>query len=204
LDVYDLKNKKVGQVEVAPDVFDVPLKEHLHHSVVRAQLAARRSGTASAKSRSEIRGSTRKIYRQKGTGNARHGSKKVSQFVGGGAAFGPKPRSYEQKLTKKTKKGALRSVLSQKIRDGLFKVVDGFELSEAKTQATLAILEGLGTSKALVVDASGNNNLRLSVRNLERYKHLAAAGLNVFDLLKFDHLVVTRTALEQVQGALMP
>ncbi len=203
LDVYNLQNKKVGDIEVDDSVFDAPLKAYLHHDVVRKQLAARRSGTANAKTRAEVIGTTHKMYRQKGTGRARQGSGKGAQFVGGGRAFPPKPRSYDHKLNKKTRRVAMKSALSQKVRDGQLKVLDAFDLPEAKTQAALGALSTLGANKSLVVDSAGNENLKLSVRNLEHHKFLAAEGLNIFDVLKFDHLVVTKTALEQIQGALL-
>ena len=203
LAVYNLKNKQVGELDVADTVFDAPLKEHLHHAVVRSQLASRRSGTANAKTRGEVAGTTQKMYRQKGTGRARQGSGKGAQFVGGGRAFPPKYRSYDLKLTKKTRRAAMKSVLSQKVRDGQLKVLDAFELSEVKTKTALGALSTLGADKALVIDIAGNTNLKLSVRNLEHHKFLAAEGLNIFDVLKFDHLLVTKSALEQIQGALL-
>jgi large subunit ribosomal protein L4 len=202
LDVYNLQNAKVGEIEVDDAIFGAPVKPYLHHDVVRAQLAARRSGTACAKTRGEIKHTTKKLYRQKGTGRARQGSGNAPHFVGGGRAFPPKPRSYAMKLNKKTRRAALMSVLSEKVQQGHLKVVDGFELEAIKTKAALGALTTLGAGKALVVDQAGNDNLRLSVRNLRDHKYIAADGLNVYDLLRFDHLVVTRSAIEQIQGAL--
>lgn len=203
LDVYNLKNQKVGEIEVATEVFDAPTKQYLHYDVVRAQLAARRSPTASAKTRAQIKGSGAKMYRQKGTGRARHSSSKAPQFVGGGRAFPPKNnRNFKLALTKKHRKGALRSAISEKVRAGNLKVVENFDLAEVKTKAALSILTGLDAGKALVVDQASNNNLKLSVRNLRHHKYLAAEGLNVFDVLKFDQVVVTKAAVEAIQGAL--
>lgn len=202
LDVYNLQNAKVGEIEVDDAVFGAPLKAYLHHDVVRAQLAARRSGTANAKTRAEVAGTTKKMYRQKGTGRARQGNGKGPQFVGGGRAFPPKLRSYAMKLNKKTRRAALKSALSEKVRQGQVKVLENFELEAIKTKTALGALSTLGADKALVVDKAGNDNLKLSVRNLKDHKYLAAEGLNMYDLLRFDHLVVTRSAIEQIQGAL--
>lgn len=204
LDVYSLQNKKVGEVEVDEAVFDAPLAEHLHHKVVVAQMAARRSGTACTKTRAQTSGTTAKMYRQKGTGRARHHAKKAPLFVGGGVAFGPKPRSYEKKLNKKVRRAALRSVVSDKVRNGQLKVVEEFSLSEVKTKDALNALHQLETNKALVVDDKDNRNLKLSVRNLKDYKFLASEGLNVMDALRFDHLIVTRPALQKLEGRLKP
>ncbi len=202
LDVYNLQNKKVGEVDVSEDIFDAPLKDYLHYDMVRAQLAARRSGTATAKTRAQVKGSTQKMYRQKGTGRARHSTTKAPQFVGGGRAFPPQQRDYSLAIPKKARKGALRSAISQKVREGHLKVIEDFAVAAPQTQATLKVLQGLETKKALVVDQAGNENLKLSVRNLKDYKFLAAEGLNVFDVLKFDEVLLTRSAVDQIQGAL--
>ena len=203
LEVYNLENQKTDEIEVSDLVFDAPLQEHLHHAVVRWQMATRRRGTVKTKSRSEIRGSTAKMYRQKGTGRARHHSTKAPQFVGGGRAFGPKPRSFAHKLPKKVRKNALRSALSDKVRQGRLKVVEDFGMPEVKTKSALSILQTLGMAKALVVDGKDNHNLKLSARNLRDYKYLAPEGLNVMDVLRFDHLVLTKAALDTIQGALL-
>lgn len=204
LDVYSLQNEKVGEVEVDEAVFDAPLAEHLHHKVVVAQMAARRSGTACTKTRGQVGGTTAKMYRQKGTGRARHHAKTAPIFAGGGVAFGPKPRSYEKKVNKKVRQAALRSVVSNKIRNGQLKVVEEFPLAEIKTKDALNVLEKLETNKALVVDDNDNRNLKLSVRNLKDYKFLASEGLNVLDALRFDQLIVTRPALQKIEGRLKP
>jgi len=204
LEVYNLQNEKVGEVEVAPEVFGAPIKPHLHHEVVRTQLAARHRGTAKVKSRGEVNGSKRKMYRQKGTGRARHSTRKTNIYVGGGVAFGPKPRSFTLRTPKRVRRAALCSALSEKVKLGQLKVLESFDLDQIKTKTALTILQGLNTERALVVDESGNENLKLSVRNLKDFKYLANEGLNVADVLRFEHLLVTRAALEKVQGALMP
>jgi large subunit ribosomal protein L4 len=202
LDVYNLKNEKIGKIDVASEIFAAPIKEHLHQVVVRAQLADRRSGTANAKTRGEVSGSQNKMYKQKGTGRARHSTRKVAQFVGGGRAFPPKPRSFSLKVTKKVRKSALCSALSQKLKDGHLKIVDNFELKQGKTKLVLQAFKTLETGKALVVDQSENNNLKLGARNLKDYKFIAAEGLNVFDLLKFESLLLSKSAVEKIQGRL--
>lgn len=204
LTVYNLQNQAVGELEVADEVFAAEVKPHLHHDMVRMQLAKKRRGTAKTKGRSEVAGSGKKMYRQKGTGRARHSTSKAPQFVGGGTVFGPQPRSYDLKVPKKARKAALRSALSEKVQAGGLKVVDAFALSQVKTKEAATALQALETRKALVVDQKGNDNLRLSVRNLRDYKYIAAEGLNVADVLRFEHLVLTRAAVEAIQGALMP
>lgn len=201
LDVYNLKNDKVGEVEISDEVFGAPVKPHLHHEVVKWQLAKRRRGTSKVKGRSEVTGSGKKLYRQKGTGNARHGDIKAPTFVGGGQVHGPSPRSYGYTLPKKVKRGALRSALSQKVAEGRIKIVDTFELGEPKTRVALAALATLGATNALVVDVD-NETLKLSVRNLPTSKFVQSVGVNVRDLIHYDHLVITRSAIEAIDGAL--
>lgn len=202
LPVYNLQNQPVGEIEVSDEVFDGPVREHLHQEVVVAQLAARRRGTAATKGRSQVAGSKRKMWRQKGTGRARHSTRKVNLFVGGGRAFAKRPKDESKKVNKKVRRAAMVSVLSQKVQNGQLKVVEHLQLDSIKTKKALGILEALEAPRALVVDAP-NRNLKLSVRNLADYKYLASQGLNVYDALRFDHLVVTRQALETIQGALL-
>lgn len=202
LEVYNLSNQKVGEVEVADEVFGAPVKPHLHHTVVRAQLSSRRAGTVKVKSRGDVSGSGSKIYRQKGTGRARHGSRKVNIFVGGGVAMGPQPRNWALKVSKQVRRAALKSALSEKVQQGLLKVIDDFSLPEIKTKSALSALQTLQTRKALVVDLAANHNLKLSVRNLKDYKYLATEGLNVADVLRFEHVLVSRAALDAIQGRL--
>lgn len=201
LDVYNLENAKVGEVEISDEVFAAPVKPHLHHEVVKWQLAKRRRGTHKVKGRSEVAGSGKKLFRQKGTGRARHGDIKAPTFVGGGQIHGPQPRSYGYTLPKKVKRGALRSALSQKVAEGRVKVLDAFDLAEPKTKVALAALAKLGATNALVVDVE-NETLKLSVRNLPQSKFVKTGGVNVRDLIHYDHLVITRSAIEVIDGAL--
>lgn len=201
LDVFNLKNEKVGEVEVSDVVFGTDVKPHLHHEVVRYQMAKRRAGTHATLTRHFVSGSTRKLFKQKGTGRARHGSIKAPTFVGGGVAHGPQPRDYSFKLPKKMRRGALRSVLSQKQAEGKLKVVSAFELESPKTRVAVGHLTSLGMSKALVVDLK-NDQLKLSIRNLPNAKYLQTDGLNVYDMLAFDHLVITEAAVKHIDGVL--
>lgn len=201
LDVYNLNNEKVGQVEVSDDVFGAEVKPHLHHEVVRYQMAKRRAGTHATLNRHNVSGSTRKLLKQKGTGGARHGSIKAPVYVGGGIVFGPMPRDYSFKLPKKVRRGALRSVISQKLGEGKLKVIAGFEMEAPKTKAAHLTLTKLGVPKALVVDVD-NETLKLSLRNLPDAKYLQSVGLNVYDVLAFDHLVMTEAAVKHIDGVL--
>jgi large subunit ribosomal protein L4 len=148
-----------------------------------------------------VSGSTRKLLKQKGTGGARHGSIKAPVYVGGGIVFGPMPRDYSFKLPKKVRRGALRSVISQKLGEGKLKVIAGFEMDAPKTKAAWLTLTTLGAPKALVVDVD-NEKLKLSLRNLPDAKYLQSVGLNVYDVLAFDHLVMTEAAVKHIDGVL--
>ena len=204
LEILNQSGEKVGEIELADEVFNAPVKEHLLHEVVVAQLAARRRGTACTKTRSEVKGSTRKIYRQKGTGRARHGSIRAPIFVGGGVAFGPRPRSYEKKVSKKVRRIALRSALSLRNGEKRLLVLDNLELSEIKTKRAAKVLEALGAQHALIVDNKGNVALIKSLRNLPRSKYLAPEGLNVYDIMRYDTLVVTAPVAKQIEERLLP
>lgn len=202
IDVYNSNKEVVSSVELDPAVFGGQPKEHLFWDVVKMQLANRRSGTVRTKTRAEVAGSGKKPYRQKGTGRARAGSVTSPIWVGGGTIFGPKPRDHYYKVPKKIRKAALRSALMKKLSDGKLIVVESFDISEIKTKRFLEIKEKLGLGKALIIIAEHDRNLELSARNVREVKILMAAGLNVFDVLKFDTLVVTRAALETINKAL--
>lgn len=201
LDVYNVQNSKVGEVEVSDEVFATEVKPYLHHEVVRYQLAKRRAGTHSTKTRSEVAGSTRKLIKQKGSGGARHGSIKSNLYPGGGVIFGPRPRSHAFDLTKKMRRGALRSVLSQKVVEGRLKVVDRWEMAAPKTKQVLATLTQLGATRALVIDLD-NETLKLSIRNLPKSKFLRSEGINVIDLVHYDTVVITEAAVRAIDGVL--
>jgi large subunit ribosomal protein L4 len=185
--------------------FGAEVNEDLLYRIVRTQLAERRQGTASTKTRGEVRGGGKKPWRQKGTGRARHGSRRSPLWVGGGTTFGPKPRSYEMKLTKKMRFGALISALSDRAGEGRVVLVDRLAFEEPKTKAAIALLERLGVGKNALVVVSGPEYVRAvrkSFTNLPYVKCISEAGLNVYDILRHDHLVLTAGAVEELQGRL--
>ncbi len=202
IDVLDKQGQKVGEVELSDKVFAAKVSDHVLWEVVRAQRAKKRAGTASTKGRSEVVGSTRKLYRQKGTGRARHGSIKSPVYVGGGTVFGPKPRSYELKVPRKVRRAAMRGALSHKVAEGKLVVVDDLSLDEIKTKRVAEMLEAFGARKALLVDSADNKRLRLSTRNLADHMFLPAEGLNVYDVLRHDTLVVSLETAKAVDEKL--
>jgi large subunit ribosomal protein L4 len=198
--VYNLRREHAGEIELADEVFAADVNEALLYDVVKAQLASRRAGTAKTKGRAEVRGSSRKLYKQKGTGRARHGSIRAQQYVGGGKAHGPTPHSFAYRPTRKQRLGALKSALSLKMRDGQITVVSDFKLAEIKTKGLTQVLDALNvTTGSLLVDVVGNDNLRLSARNLPNHQFLPPEGVNVYDVLRFEHLVLTRDAAAAIQ-----
>ena len=201
IDVYDIKKKKVGELELADEVFGAEVREHLFWEVVKWQQASRRGGNASTKTRSEIRGSTRKLFKQKGTGRARRGSMKSPMLRGGGTCFGPKPRDFSYTLPKKVKKQALISALSRRNAEGGLIVVDKLELPEIKTRQVTSFLGTFSLDNVLVVDHA-NREFYLSGRNIKNVKVLQVEGLNVFDILKHDKLVLTTQAVAAIEGRL--
>jgi large subunit ribosomal protein L4 len=200
IDVYNMKREKVGSLELADEVFATDVKEHLFYEVVKAQLASRRQGTAAAKNRSAVSGSTKKLYKQKGTGRARHGSIRAPIYVGGGRAHPPQPRDWSYRPPQQVRAGALRSALSKFVKEGRLVVVDRFELAEIKTKSLLSALGALQAAKStLVVDAVTNENLKLSVRNCKDHSFLPPEGVNVYDLLRHDHLVLSKDAAKALE-----
>lgn len=199
--VYNLDRQSVGELELADDVFAVEVNEALFYDVVKAQLASRRQGTRKVKCRAEIRGTSKKMYRQKGTGRARHGDEKAPQFRGGGRAFGPKPQDFSYRPTRKMRQGALRSALALKFKEGRLLVVDAFELGEIKTKRLAEVLGKLEVPKSsIIVDAAGNESLRLSARNLDKHQYLPPEGVNVYDVLRHEHLIVTKGAVAALEA----
>jgi large subunit ribosomal protein L4 len=201
IDVYDLERKKVGEIDLADEVFAAEVKEHLLHEVVVAQLASRRAGTHSAKERSAVQGSKKKLYKQKGTGNARHGAIRAPLYVGGGRAHPPKPQDWSMRPPRKVRISALRSALSLLQKEGRLTVVDSITFDEPKTKRLSAVLTALQASAStLVVDGRGNENLKLSIRNLPDSSFLPPEGVNVYDLLHHDHLVVSKDAAKALEA----
>ena len=200
---YDAAGKALGPVELPERVFGIRPHRAVMHEVLVAQLAGRRTGTHATKTRGEVSGSTRKIYRQKGTGRARHGSRKAPIFVGGGIIFGPHPRDYAQDTPKRVRRLAVRSALSAKAADGRVLVVEPPVLEKPRTAAVAALLDRLPVSgTTLLVTAGPDPVLARSAANLPRVTVVAAASLNVHDVLAHDYLVLTRPAVDAVAEVL--
>ncbi len=201
VNVFNLKREKVGEVDLADEVFAAEVKEHLFHEVVTAQLASRRAGTRAGKERAAVRGSSKKIYRQKGTGRARHGSIRAPIFVGGGRAHPPKPQDWSYRPPRRVRIGALKSALSLMLKEGRLTVVENIDLGEIKTKKLASVLSTLqAPTKVLVVDDKGNETLRLSIRNMSDNQFLPPEGVNVYDLLRHDHLVVSKDAAKALEA----
>ncbi|MFZ0240310.1 MAG: 50S ribosomal protein L4 [Desulfobacterales bacterium] len=203
IDVVNSRGEKVSERELPEALFNVAPKSSVLHEVVTAQLAARRSGTAATKRRSEVRGSTRKLYRQKGTGRARRGDIKSPLLRGGGVVFGPHPRSYAFKVSKKVRKLALKMALSSKLLENELVVLDKLELERVKTKDFVAIVQALKLDNALIVTDKKNDTLELSCRNVPQIKVLRTEGLNVYDILKYRHLVLLEPAINDIEGRLL-
>ncbi len=211
LDLYNLTNEKIGEVEVSDEVFGAETRPYLFHEVVKMQLANRRRGTHKGKTRSEVSGGGKKPFKQKGTGNARQGTSRSPHMVGGGRAFAKRNRDFSYSLGKKKMRAALCSALSMVVSEGRIKVVDNFDLSEIKTKAAANTLNTLNVARAIIVDSKNgdqayttlnNENLRLSVRNLQNYKYLRPEGVNVYDILHYGSVIVTRAGLEKLEARL--
>ena len=198
--VYNISGAQVGEIELADSVFGIePNKSVLHEAVVM-QLASLRQGTHKVKGRSEVRGGGRKPWKQKGTGRARQGSIRAPQWVGGGTVFGPTPRSYAYKLPKKVRRLAIKSALSSKVLDNQIIVLDELNMNAPKTKEFQAILNNLKVDRtALVVVPEYNDNVALSARNIPTVKLLAADGVNVYDVLNHQKLIITKDAVSKVQ-----
>jgi large subunit ribosomal protein L4 len=203
LDVLDIQGKKVGALEVADAVFAAPIKEHLFWEIVKAQRAAKRAGTHATKTREFVRGGGKKPYRQKGTGNARQGSSRSPQFVGGGKVFGPHPRDYEYTVPKKVRRAALASALSLRAKENKVVIVSELAFDAPKTKKMAGVLKALGITSALVVDRRDNGTFIKSVRNLASAKYLAPEGLNVYDILHYPALVITKDAVKAVESRIL-
>jgi large subunit ribosomal protein L4 len=197
--LYDKAGKNLGDVELNAELFDAPVNVAVLHQVVTAQLAGRRTGTSDTKTRGEVRGGGRKPYKQKGTGRARQGSRTAPHYRGGGAVFGPHPRSYEQRLPRKMRRLALRGALTAKLGDEAIRIVDAFGLEGFKTRDIAAILLALNaTGRVLVVAPAADEQLRVSARNLPTVEVILADSLNVVDLVNADTIVIEQPALARM------
>lgn len=200
IDVYDIKGKKVSDVELAESIFGIEPNEAIVHSVLVNYLANQRQGTQSTKTRAEVRGGGRKPWRQKGTGRARQGSIRAPQWVKGGIALGPKPRSYKYTVNKKERRLAIKSLLSSKVLEKELTVVDKLELSEIKTKTMIKALADLKVEgKTLIVLADKNENVLMSSRNIEGVKTILLNNINVFDLLKYNNLVLPLDTVKKIE-----
>ena len=201
--VYNMEGAQVGTIELSDSIFAVPVNEHLVHQAVVAQLANKRQGTQKAKTRGEVRGGGRKPWRQKGTGHARQGSIRAPQWTGGGVVFAPTPRDYSVKVNKKEKVAALKSALTSRVEAGKFIVVDKIELEEIKTKTIVKMLDALKVGKALIVteesSAADLNKVKLSANNIEDVKTAETNTINVYDILKYDTVVITEAAVKKLE-----
>lgn len=198
VDVIDKNRQKVDSVDLPDDIFNVEVRSDVLHQLVRWQLAKRRQGTASTKTRTEVRGGGRKPWRQKGTGRARSGTIRSPLWKGGGVAHGPKPRDFDFKVNKKVRALGLKMALSDKLANEQLMVVDSFDLSEIKTKVFNQVLGALEVNKALVVIAEADEIMEMSGRNIPGVKVIRPEGLNVYDLLKYDHLLMLKPSVEKV------
>ena len=197
--VYNTEGKEVDKLELNDSVFGVEINEHLVHMAVVAQLANKRQGTQSAKTRAEVRGGGRKPWRQKGTGHARQGSTRSPQWTGGGVVFAPKPRDYSMKLNKKEKANAMKSVLTSKVNEEKFIVLDELKLDEIKTKKFVEVMNNLEVAKALVVTKDNDQNIVLSAKNVPGVKTALTNTINVYDILKYDTVVITKDAVAAIE-----
>lgn len=202
-DVLNHTGEKVSQVELPDDIFGVAVKPNLLHEVVKMQLASRRSGTASVKHRSDVKGSGRKLFRQKGTGRARRGDIKDPLLRGGGSIFGPDPKSYAYRMPKKARKLALKMALSSKASEDELLLLSGFGLERIKTRDFANVLQVLKIDNALIVTDKRDETLERSSRNVPHVKVLETRGLNVYDILKYKHLVLLEPSVKAIEGRLL-
>ena len=197
--VFNMSGSEVGSIELNDSIFAVEVNTHVMHQAVVQYLANKRQGTQSALTRAEVRGGGRKPWRQKGTGRARQGSTRSPQWTGGGVVFAPKPRDYSFKLNKKVKRLALKSALTTKVADGKFVVVDEINLPEMKTKEMVKVLNNLNVNKSLVVLEDANEKAVVAARNIPTVKTASVSTINVYDILKYDSVVVTKAAVEKIE-----
>ena len=203
LNVYDIEKRKVSELELSDSVFGAPVKEHLIYEVVKMQMASRRKGTASTKGRSDVRGGGRKPWRQKGTGRARAGTIRSPIWRGGGIVFGPAPRDYSYKVPKKVRKAALRSALSLKMKADKMLILKDFPMEEIKTKIFKGVLEKFSLKSVLFVLDKSDSILEKSSRNIKDVKMMRSEGINVYDLLKSDNLVMLEPSVKMIERALL-
>ncbi len=203
LDLYDIEKNKVSEVELSDSIFGVEVNESAIYEVVRMQMAARRQGTASTKERSFVSGGGKKPWRQKGTGRARSGSSRSPIWRGGGIVFGPHPRDYSFSVPKKVRKAALKSALSLKCRDQKIIVLNDFPMEEIKTKKFKDVLDRFGLKSVLFVLDGSNEKLEKSSRNIQSLKMMRSEGINVYDLMRYEHLILMEPSVKNIEGALL-
>lgn len=197
--IYNMEGKEVGTMELNDAVFGVEINEHLVHLAAVGQLANKRQGTQKAKTRSEVSGGGRKPWRQKGTGHARQGSTRAPQWTGGGVVFAPVPRDYSFKMNKKEKRAALKSVLTSKVQENKFIVLDELKLAEVKTKEMKKVLDNLKVNNALVIIGDDSENVALSARNIAGVQTASVNTINVFDMLKYNTIIATKTSVASIE-----
>jgi large subunit ribosomal protein L4 len=202
VDVLNTKGEKVSQRDLPEALFNIPVKSSVLHAVVTMQLARKRSGTAAVKHRSDVKGSGRKLFRQKGTGRARRGDVKSPLLRGGGVAFGPDPRSYSYSVPKKMRKLALKMALSSKLLEKNLLVLERFDLEQVKTKEFVKVIATLDVKNALIVTEKKNETLELASRNVPTVKVLRSEGLNVYDILRYENLILLESSISQIEGRL--
>ena len=197
--VYNMEGKEVDKIELNDSIFGVEINEHLVHMAVLQQLANKRQGTQKAKTRSEVSGGGRKPWRQKGTGHARQGSTRAPQWTGGGVVFAPVPRDYSFKMNKKEKRAALKSVLTSKVQENKFIVLDELKLAEVKTKEMKKVLDNLKVNNALVIIGDDSENVALSARNIAGVQTASVNTINVFDMLKYNTIIATKSSVASIE-----
>jgi len=204
IEVFNLNREKVGSIDLDENVFNADVKEYLVHDAVRVQLMNRRAGTVAVKNRSAVSGSGKKPFKQKGTGQARQGCKRASQYPGGGVAFGPQSKVYNLSMNKKAHKGAMKSALSHLFNKNRITVIDTIKFEKISTKQITGLLDKFELNKTLVVTSDLDKALILSARNVKAVKVLEPKGINVYDLVNFNNIVITEAAVRQIEGALKP
>jgi len=202
IDVYNLDKAKVDEMNLSDEVFNTDVREYLIHEAVKIQLANRRAGTVKVKTRSEVSGGGRKPFKQKGTGGARQGCIRAPHYPGGGVAFGPQPKVYNLAMNKKARKAAIKSALSLFYKSNKLTVVNNFDLEAISTKSFVAVLDRFELNKTLLVIDSESRNLVLSARNIKNVKVLYADSLNIFDMMKYQSVMISQSAVKKVEGAL--
>ena len=197
--VYNMEGSEVDKLELNDNVFAAKVNEHLMHMAVVLQLANKRQGTQKAKTRSEVRGGGKKPWRQKGTGHARQGSIRAPQWTGGGVVFAPTPRDYSFKMNKKEKAAAIKSALTTRVNEEKFLVLETLKFDEIKTKKMVAVLDALKVNKALIVLDGNNDNVALSARNIENVRAVPVNAINVYDILKYETVIITKSAVSKIE-----